>query len=488
MIKINVEGRFLMAYRVVISLVEMKHILEVVGKWKILVSSDLLEQEDYLFIRKGDEIKLIVALNKMASLYISNMNKACKIRRRSFYCIVIDLSESRVCLELEELVLRYCKGEKTMAAKQIKLEETAEELMAYSDDDLYNINSWGADLSFREIITMYEEGELLKPELQRKYVWTRIEASRFIDSILLGLPVPSVFFAKEQNETMLIIDGFQRIMTVYDYVKGVFSGDGKIFKLSNTENINARWRGKAFAELDTEEKRRIRNTTIHAIIFEQKYPRNDTGMFQIFERINTGGRILKAQEIRNCVYQGKCNDLLFELNKHNSWRTILGLDVEDSRMADLELILRYFAMRDLHIRNEGQLKQINLAKYLNQYMSEKTDSTEEDILDMKQDFIKMIDKVFELFGKNAFKNLKKESENFANKINPAIFDAISVATSHSIKLGYKFTEEDYLEKYKGLLKNEDFHRASSSRTTNIDNIKIRIQLAAELLYGVTYEW
>ena len=99
------KGDFLMAYRVVISLVEMKHILEVVGKWKILVSSDWLEQEDYLFIRKGDEIKLIVALNKMASLYISNMNKACKIRRRSFYCIVIDLSESRVYDEDEVKII-----------------------------------------------------------------------------------------------------------------------------------------------------------------------------------------------------------------------------------------------------------------------------------------------------------------------------------------------------------------------------------------------
>lgn len=488
MIKINVEWRLLMAYRIVISLVEMKHILEVLDKRKIIESSDLIEQEDYLFIRKGDEVKLIVALNKMTSLYISNRSKTCKVKKRSFYCIVIDLSKSKAHMGLEELVLRYCKGEKTMATKEIKLEETAEELMTYSDDDLYNINSWGADLSFREIITMYEEGELLKPELQRKYVWTRTEASRFIDSILLGLPVPSVFFAKEPNETMLIIDGFQRIMTVYDYIKGVFSGDGKIFKLSNTENINARWRGRAFAELDTEEKRRIRNTTIHAIIFEQKHPRNDTGMFQIFERINTGGRTLKAQEIRNCVYQGKCNDLLFELNKRNSWRRILGVDVEDSRMADLELILRYFAMRDLHIRNEGQLKQINLAKYLNQYMSDKTRTTEEDILNMKQDFIQMIDKVFELFGKTAFKNLKKESENFASKINPAIFDAISVATSYAIKTGVEFTQEDYLEKYKSLLKNEEFLRASSSRTTNIDNIKIRIQLAAKILYGVTYEW
>lgn len=79
-------------------------------------------------------------------------------------------------------------------------------------------------------------------------------------------------------------------------------------------------------------------------------------------------------------------------------------------MADLELILRYFAMRDLHIRNEGQLKQINLAKYLNQYMSDKTRTTEEDILNMKQDFIQMIDKVFELFGKTAFKNLKKNQK------------------------------------------------------------------------------
>ena len=186
-----------------------------------------------------------------------------------------------------------------MEAKQIKLEETAEELMEYSDDDLYNINSWGADLSFREIITMYEDEELLKPELQKKYVWTRTEASRFIDSILLGLPVPSVFFAKEQNETMLIIDGFQRIMTVYDYVKGIFSGDGKIFKLSNTENINARWRGKAFAELDIEEKRRIRNTTINAIIFEQKHPRI---------------LILLVPNICCCqINQSQCNTMTFSL-------------------------------------------------------------------------------------------------------------------------------------------------------------------------------
>ena len=108
----------------------------------------------------------------------------------------------------------------------------------YSNDDLYNINSWGADLSFRELISMYEDGELLKPELQRNYVWDKNEASRFIESLLMGLPVPSIFLAKTDDECKLIVDGYQRIMTVYDYVKkGIFSKDGKVFKLSNSNAI-----------------------------------------------------------------------------------------------------------------------------------------------------------------------------------------------------------------------------------------------------------
>lgn len=78
--------------------------------------------------------------------------------------------------------------------KEVNLmEEIKDEVDSYSDDSLYNITSFGTDLSFREIVTMYKEGDLEKPELQRKYVWTKNEASRFVDSILLGLPVPSIF-------------------------------------------------------------------------------------------------------------------------------------------------------------------------------------------------------------------------------------------------------------------------------------------------------
>lgn len=228
--------------------------------------------------------------------------------------------------------------------KEISLVEEKKEDVSISNDELFNISSWGADLSFREIIMMYDEGELLKPELQRNYVWTKLEASRFIDSILLGLPVPSIFFAKVEDEKKLIIDGYQRIMTIYDFVKGVFSGNNQSFKLSNSDAINNRWRNKTFVELTEDEQIRIRATTIHAIIFEQKQPRNDNGMYQIFERINTGGKTLKSQEIRNCIYQGDMNTLLMDLNKEEVWRNILQNEKLDSRMLDIELILRFFSI------------------------------------------------------------------------------------------------------------------------------------------------
>lgn len=447
---------------------------------------DFFLYETFLIIREKQAIKKIVIINN--SRYYMLVGNAMGKTKRSVCCLIVNWEKIKNVIQQDELIERYVGG-CDMTEREIQLQETAEEKMSYSNDDLYNINSWGADLSFREILIMYGEKELVKPELQRKYVWSKVEASRFIDSILLGLPVPSVFFAKEQDETMLIIDGFQRIMTVNDYVEGIFSGDGKIFKLSNTENINARWRGKAFAELEPEEKRRIKNTTIHAIIFEQKYPKNDTGMFQIFERINTGGRTLKAQEIRNCVYQGKCNDLLFKLNVLPEWREILDLESEDSRMQDLELILRYFAMRDLHCREEGKLKQINLAKYLNEYMSDKTHAADEEITQMEKEFKKTFKVIRKIFGKYAFRNLRKGTDLFAKKINPAIFDAITVSTSFVIKSGYCYEENiDYITKYKELLQDETFRQTCSNRTTNVENIKTRIMLASQFIYGVDYEW
>lgn len=357
-----------------------------------------------------------------------------------------------------------------------------------SNDDLFNITSWGADMSFRELISMYEDDELLKPELQRKYVWEKAEASRFIESILLGLPIPSIFLANTPDNNKLIIDGYQRIMTVYDFVKkGVFSKDGKVFKLTNTNRINYRWRGKSFNELSEFEQKKIRQTTIHAIIFEQKQPKdNDSSLFQIFERINTSGKILKPQEIRNCVYQGKLNSLLFELNHDFYWRKLYGVESEDSRMLDLEFILRFFALGSDKIKYEDS-GQISLKMFLNDYMGEKSHNQFTFIEDKRLIFQKVMKFLFEHLGSNSFRNISTEG-HYQSRFNPTIYDSISIATNYAMSnLGENIPTAEIKERHLILLRDENFRLYSSIRTTNIQHINGRIQLASKILYDLDYE-
>lgn len=357
----------------------------------------------------------------------------------------------------------------------------------YSNNDLYNINSWGADLSFRELINMYEEEELLKPELQRKYVWDKTEASRFIESLLMGLPVPSIFLSKVDDDKKLIIDGYQRIMTVYDYVKrGIFTKDNTLFKLSNSKRINEKWRGKSFKELSQEEQRRIRSTTIHAIIFEQKTPKNDTSLYQIFERINTSGRSLTAQEIRNCIYQGKFNDLLFELNKNYKWRELFGDKEEDSRMKDIESILRYFSLKKDNIPKDKI--QISLKSQLNDIMYKFNNLKNENLENYKKEFERVIDYIYVNIGSNAFHNISAKTGEVIERFNPNIFDSISLATLYMLENNEEKNKYDdlYIKRI-ALLNDIKFKEYISERTTNVENINGRINKAMNYLFGMNYE-
>jgi uncharacterized protein with ParB-like and HNH nuclease domain len=371
------------------------------------------------------------------------------------------------------------------------IEEIVEELDdAYSNDDLYNINSWGADLSFRELITMYDEEELLKPELQRYYVWDKPEASRFIESILLGLPVPSIFLANTKDDKKLIIDGYQRIMTIYDYVKkGVWRKDKKTFKLSNTDKINIKYRGKSFSELPEQDQRRIKSSTIHAIVFEQKSPNdNDTSLYQVFERINTGGRALMPQEIRNCVNQGAFNTLLFDLNDNPNWRLLFGKDAIDPRMRDMEFILRFLAL-DTDFIKHHEASNISLKKYLNEFMGSTRSQNTYVIEERRDKFNNVMNFIVEHIGENAFYNITGGDESKIRKrFYPTIFDSISIAVAMAQRqLGVNIPAQNLEEKRIALLKDEDYKTYISEGTMQISHIHGRIDKALNYLFGLRYD-
>ena len=358
----------------------------------------------------------------------------------------------------------------------------------YSDDDLFSISSWGADLSFRELLDRYKDSELVKPELQRKYVWDKSEASRFIDSLLLGLPVPSIFLAKTQNEKLLIVDGYQRIMTVNDYVRGIFSTDEKVFKLTRSERINKRWRGKAFSELSDVEQRKIKNTTIHAIIFVQERPATgNTSLFQVFERINTSGRTLLPQEIRNCVSQGKLNNLLFELNALSKWRELFGLPTADIRMRDLEYVLRFFALSSDAMRNE-QKEGISLKRFLNVFMDANRNPDEAQIESLRSRFTNSVDYLHAAFGRSAFHNISStHPDRLVEKFNPTIFDSIMIATDFALSRGNAIIPGEPEQIRRNLLRDEEYHSAITKETMRVASIRMRIGKATAAIFGLNYE-
>lgn len=364
-----------------------------------------------------------------------------------------------------------------------------EEEDSYSDDSLFHIKSWGADLSFRELVQRYDDNELLKPEMQRHYVWDRSEASRFIDSLLLGLPVPSIFLAQTANETLLIIDGYQRIMTVYDFIRGIFAKDGTLFRLSRSDKINQRWRGKAFSELGEVEQRRVRNTTIHAIIFaQQQHPdSDDTSLFQVFERINTSGRTLLSQEIRNCVAQGSLNKLLLELNDYVPWRKLFGLVEPDPRMRDVEFILRFFALSSQKFRDDTREK-ISLKRFLDLFMMQQVNPPEEVLEDMKGRFKATTDVISKIFGSSAFHNISpSDPQRLVPKFSPTIFDSIAIAADFAIKKGDFVMSDNAEEARRQLLRDASYRLAIGKETMKRTSITTRIGKASTSLFGIEYE-
>ncbi len=285
------------------------------------------------------------------------------------------------------------------------------------------------------------------------------------------------------NKQNLMID------FIVHYMKANGRTAPKVFKLSNTEKINKRWRGKAYNELDSSDQRRIRSTTIHAIIFEQRAPAdNDTSLYQVFERINTGGRALMPQEIRNCVNQGSFNDLLFDLNKNQNWRTLFGKEEEDSRMRDLEFILRFLGLDTDFIRT-SDVSVISLKKYLNEFMGSAKSQCPKTIQERRDKFNYVMNFAHTYIGDNAFYNIVSgEETKIRKRFYPTIFDAIcpAISIAHK-KLGNDMPTENLEEKRLALLKDPDFRKFSSEGTMQISHIHGRINKALNYLFGISYE-
>lgn len=182
---------------------------------------------------------------------------------------------------------------------------------------------------------------------QRDYVWTKKQKDRFIESLLLGYPVPGVFLVEQPGRTYLVLDGQQRLRTITEFVNGTDTTTDRVFRLRYAGE-DGPFAGKSFEELRDSDRNLLLNAFIQVTVVVPKVSGHLQGVYQLFERINSGGTNLQPQEIRVALYAGSRVDALRAMNLNVNWREIFG--PLHTRMKDAELVLRYLALRDVAIK------------------------------------------------------------------------------------------------------------------------------------------
>ena len=337
-------------------------------------------------------------------------------------------------------------------------DESAEDVVPYR----YSITSYGADYPVDGLVSRLDKDVIFVPLFQRSYVWTPNQASRFIESLLLGLPVPGIFLSKEPNTgKLLIIDGHQRLKTLQFFYSGIFN-NGREFAL---KNVQARFEGKTYRTLDQPDRLTLDDSIIHATIVKQDEPSDDqSSIYHIFERLNTGGTLLQPQEIRACIFYGPFNDLLGELNNEQTWRAIYG--PRSRRLKDEELILRFIA---LFFNLDSYQRPIK--EFLNDYMGKNRNFRLQNPETIKKAFLPTTGLIHSTLHESAFRP--------EGILNAAVYDAVMVGLARRLQAGVLNQPDTFVGHYKALLANVEFFNACKTATSDDANVQKRIRLATE---------
>jgi hypothetical protein len=387
-----------------------------------------------------------------------------------------------------------------------------ENLAEYEDqeDDVrtsnYAITSYGADYPVDGLVKRIRNGNIYIPEFQRGFVWDIKTASRFIESLLIGLPVPGIFLSKDQESKLIVIDGQQRLRTIQYFYDGKIpihgdydfeesNTDGKVFALkldgndNSSEELGNKFNNKTYNTLSDEERRRLDDAIIPATIIKQDIPENDdSSIYQIFERLNTGGIKLTSQEIRACIYHGEFNKLLIELNKNSQWQDIFNGKITgnfrpDPRMKDQELILRFLALHSASIDYDGDNEktityQKPMKSFLNEFMKQNrqiNNIKKEQLINI---FNHSIETIYNSIGLRAFRPKKG--------LNAAVLDAVLVGITRHLERGLINQLDQVRLEYDNLLKNQYFlsNSTETARTTETSIVKSRLKLAIDAFKNI----
>lgn len=329
----------------------------------------------------------------------------------------------------------------------------------------YDIDSSPAFYTLEILAKYYDEKSKVFeiPDFQRKPKWDKKRQSKLIESFLMGLPVPPIFLFTENKSTFKVIDGVQRLHTIFSYLNGDFKLNG----------LGAsRYNNKSIYDLDnmmndenTTVKDKLLNVVLGATIVRQANPKDSNSMYEIFARLNTGGLALNNMEVRRSVAYGKFLKTLERVNEDDVWKSIFG--TSHKRMAknflDLELVLRCFALYETKYNTQMKV-------FLNNYMIENKKSEKLEVAEL---FTTALHKIVSMLGKQEPFSPKKGRPNYA------LLDSTIVSVMKHIDN----IPEDFAARFDNLINSEDYKNifAPGQGTMSTKAVNDRLMKAEQIL-------
>ena len=322
-------------------------------------------------------------------------------------------------------------------------DEGTEELnIPSSERGIYHqTNQWPISSLYEK----YKDNDLiLNPDYQRYYVWDTKKASNLIESIILNIPIPAIFTSEEENNVEEVIDGQQRLQSIFSFIDGKFP-NGNIFRLSNLKILKD-LSGKKFSDLETPMQKTIKKRALQVTCIKSQT--HDDIKFEMFERLNTNITKLNAQELRNCIYRGKYMDFLKRMSCNKDFLYIINQkEIDNKRMLHEELVLVFCSLVHIpYLHYKSPLKQ-----FLNADAKLHRNASDDELSKLEGQFKKSIDLIRTIFDKDAFKVFSIDEKTYE-----ACFSSMKVNQGLYFILMYCFTlyEKNQVMPFADLIREE----------------------------------
>jgi len=320
--------------------------------------------------------------------------------------------------------------------------------------------------SVYEYLRQLKKGKIdIHPDFQRNSVWTNEKKCRFIESVLLNFPLPPIYLNETIEATYVVIDGLQRSTALREYYDNEF-GLSKLKALPQYD-------GAKFNDLPEALQSKFENKKLS--IFSLKPSTPMAVIYDLFDRINTGGTQLNRQEVRNCIYIGKSTELLKSLANKECFRKAIDNGVGSKRMKDREVVLRYLAFRWFDYKTEYTG---DMSDFIESAMKKINKLAENKIAEMKNDFERVMGISSEIWGNE---NFRIPTAATRGVINTAILETVCCYLSER--------SDDYLAKnsptiklnYPDLIANPVYNDAVTKSTGNKNKVLNRFRLVFDIL-------